>query len=244
MDIEIKIGREVAGAHVLNVPSTYKKVSRRHASIYWQGGVVTIEDNESSNGTFVNGKRIAKTKITENDAVWLGGKGEDGSYPLDVMKIFDSCRNIEKQHRTDYSKEFTDIKRAYQEYKQEEAELKRRTTVKSQRPSRIISLIPTLIGAIILIIPGTPPSARIVAISLGGAITGLINIFMLGKGSGANDQLAEEITELQIKYQPRYCCPKCGMKYPFTTHWKKIEAEGKCPNPKCNAQFVKKIVLQ
>ena len=119
MDIEIKIGREVAGAQVLNVPSTYKKVSRRHASIYWQGGVVTIEDNESSNGTFVNGKRIAKTKITENDAVWLGGKGEDGSYPLDVMKIFDSCRNIEKQHRTDYSKEFTDIKRAYQEYKQE-----------------------------------------------------------------------------------------------------------------------------
>ena len=66
------------------------------------------------------------------------------------------------------------------------------------------------------------------------------NNVMLGKGSSTNDLLAEKITELQIKYQSRYACPKCGMKFPFTTHWKKLEADGKCPNPKCNAEFIKK----
>jgi hypothetical protein len=239
MELEVKIGREVEGPHVLNVPSTYKKVSRRHASIQWKNGIVTIEDNESSNGTFVNGKRIAKAKIVESDVVWLGPKGEDGSYQLDLQKLFESCRSIQDKQRTDYSEEFIDIKQAYQDYKQAESELKKNVTVKSQMPLRIISFIPTLIGAIIVVLPGVPSDARIIAISIGGAITGLVNMMMLGKGNVANDKLTEDITELQIKYQPRYSCPKCGMKYPFTTHWKKIEAEGKCLNPKCNAKFIK-----
>lgn len=240
MDIEIKIGREVTGEHVLVIPSAYKRVSRKHASLIWHNGTATIEDNESSNGTFVNGRRIAKAKIQESDVVWLGGQGEEGSYQLDLRKVFESCCKAENTQRTDYSQEFEDIKQAYIDYKREESELKKQATVKSQMPLRIISLVPTIIGAIIAILPEADPNSRIIAISVGGAITGLINILMLGKNSGTNEQLSEGITELQIKYQSRYCCPKCGMKYPFTTHWRKLEAEGKCPNPKCNAVFVKK----
>lgn len=241
MEIEIKIGRDVEGPCVLNVPASYKKVSRRHASLVWHDGTVSIEDNESSNGTFVNGRRIAKTKIKEDDIVCLGGKeANDECFQIDLKKIFDSCREKENAARTDYSKEFASVKQAYMNYQREVAELKKQATVKSQLPIRIISLIPTLLGAIIAILPGADPNARIIAISIGGAITGLINILMIGKNGGANEQMSDAITELQIKYQKDYCCPKCGMKYPFTTHWKKLEADGKCPNPKCNAQFVKK----
>lgn len=240
MDIEIKIGREVEGANTLLVPNECKNVSRRHASLFWKDGVVTLEDNESSNGTFVNGKRIAKSKITESDTVTLGGReGEPETYKLDLKKLFDTCRQAEEAGRTDYSKEFAKVKQAYIDYQREVSELKKKATMKSQMPLRIISFVPTLIGAVIAILPGADPSARIVAISVGGAITGLINIIMTGKSSNSNDQITEEITELQIKYQPRYSCPKCGMKYPFTTHWKKLEADGKCPNPKCNATFGK-----
>lgn len=238
MDIEIKIGREVEGSSILLVPSEYKKVSRRHASLYWKDGVMTLEDNESSNGTFVNGKRIAKTKVSETDIVWLGGKeGSDECYLLDLKKIYDSCRQAENAQRTDYSKDFVDIKQAYIDYQREVAALKKGATVKSQMPLRVISFVPTLVGAIIAILPGADANARIVAISIGGAITGLINILMTGKSSSTSDQINEQITELQIKYQPRYCCPKCGTKFPFSTHWKKLEADGKCPNPRCNARF-------
>lgn len=237
MDIEIKIGREVEGSSILKVPSNCKKVSRRHATLYWHDGTITIEDNESANGTYVNGRRIAKTKINENDSIWLGGNNEGSDcYKIDLEKVFDSCREAENKLRTDFSTEFNQVKQAYIDYQAEVSELKKQVTVSSQLPLRIISFVPTFIGAIIAILPNADPNARIIAISVGGAITGLINILMMGKSSGTNDKLNEEITELQIRYQSQYCCPKCGMKYPFTTHWKKLQADG-CPNPKCGAKF-------
>ena len=112
MEIQIKIGREETGANAIIVPGTCKKAGRHHAKLVWKDGAMAIEDNESANGTYVNGKRIAKTKVTENDTVWLGGKGGDECFQLDMKKIFDSCRNAEKKARTDYTKEFEDLKRA------------------------------------------------------------------------------------------------------------------------------------
>jgi len=47
-------------------------VSRRHASIVVHGGVVTIEDLGSTNGTFVNGERIQKATLREGDRVLIG----------------------------------------------------------------------------------------------------------------------------------------------------------------------------
>lgn len=242
MDIEIKIGREVEGSGVLKVPSSCKKVSRRHATLAWRDGVVTIEDNESSNGTYVNGKRVAKTKLKEDDTVWLGGNGNNENnecYQLDLKKIFSSCREAEKKARTDFSKEFEEVKQVYIEYQNKVAEAKKKSTVKSQLPLRLVSFLPTLIGAIIALNPKGDPTMRITVVSVGGAITGLINILMIGKGS-SNDKLNEELTDLQIEYQKKYKCPKCGKEFNITTqHWKKLEAGGVCPH-KCGAEFVKK----
>jgi len=238
MDIDIKIGKEVEGNNILIVPSNCKLVSRKHATLFWHDGVATIEDNESTNGTYVNGKRVAKTKVTENDIVWLGGKGGDECYQLDMKKIFDSCRMAEKKARTDYTKEFEDLKQVYMNYQAEVAELKKKTTQSSQLPKLLASLIPAVIGLVFLCV-FEDMTLRIVSMSLGSVLSGVVGILTMGKSSSASEKLNEEITEIQIKYQKKYCCPKCGMKYPFTTHWKKLEAEGKCPNPKCDAQFVK-----
>ena len=239
MDIEFKIGREVEGAGALKVPSAFKKVSRRHASLLWHDGVVTIEDNESANGTFVNGRRVAKTKIKETDTVWLGGENDEECYLLDLKKIFDSCRDTELKARTDFTAEFEEVKQIYIDYQNKVTEAKKKSTVKSQLPLRLVSFVPTLIGAIIAIIPSIPDQARIPVISVGGVITGLINMLMIGKNSTSADALNEELTDLQIKYQKLYKCPKCGKEFSLTTHWKKLEAGGCCPN-KCGAIFVKK----
>lgn len=239
MDIEIKIGREVEGAGAIKVPSTFKRVSRRHATLYWHDGVVTIEDNESANGTFVNGRRVAKTKLKEGDVVWLGGDGVEECYQLELDNVLKTCREAEDKARTDYTKEFEELKKVYIEYKNKEAEAKKKSTVKSQLPQRLASFIPTLVGAIIAVIPSIPNTARIPVMSVGGVITGLINIFMISKGN-SNDALSEELTDIQIEYQQKYKCPKCGKEFNITTlHWKKLEAGGKCPF-KCGAEFVKK----
>ena len=203
-----------------------------------------MQDNESANGTFVNGKRIAKTKVGENDAVWLGGTTGAECYQVDMKKIFASCREMEDKSRTDYTKEFAKLKQAYMDYQAEAAELKKTSTKKSQMPRLLASSIPAIIGLIFFLATLGSPNPNMmnirIGIMMGGtALSGLVGILTMNKSTSTSEKMSEELTELQIKYQSRYCCPKCGMKYPLTTHWKKLEADGKCPNPRCNAQFVK-----
>ena len=49
-----------------------KDVSRRHASVAYDGTTVSIEDLGSTNGTFVNGKRITKTDLSMKDEIRIG----------------------------------------------------------------------------------------------------------------------------------------------------------------------------
>lgn len=51
-------------------------VSRRHATLRNEGGQFVITDNDSSNGTFVNGVRIASqtpTPLRSGDEATIGG---------------------------------------------------------------------------------------------------------------------------------------------------------------------------
>lgn len=57
------------------IPLTGKQVSRQHAHLYHQDGKYVLEDLGSSNGTFVNGKRIPAhrpTALSERDTFQIG----------------------------------------------------------------------------------------------------------------------------------------------------------------------------
>ena len=49
-----------------------KDVSRRHASVAYDGTTVCIEDLGSTNGTLVNGKKITKTELCMKDEIRIG----------------------------------------------------------------------------------------------------------------------------------------------------------------------------
>lgn len=50
-----------------------RRVSRRHAEIHWDGEVCTLRDMGSANGTFFNGRRIAKSQVLhDGDEVAVG----------------------------------------------------------------------------------------------------------------------------------------------------------------------------
>ncbi|MCX7994858.1 MAG: GGDEF domain-containing protein [candidate division WOR-3 bacterium] len=65
-----------------------KEVSRRHARIYYEGGAFKIEDLNSTNGTFVNGKQITSAELKHGDEINIGnftiifddGRGIEGIY--------------------------------------------------------------------------------------------------------------------------------------------------------------------
>ncbi|HEU0336379.1 MAG TPA: FHA domain-containing protein [Gaiellaceae bacterium] len=65
---ELVVGREGAA---LTLPDL--EVSRRHAVVRADDGAVWLEDLESANGTWVNGRRIAaRTRLADGDLVRLG----------------------------------------------------------------------------------------------------------------------------------------------------------------------------
>jgi pSer/pThr/pTyr-binding forkhead associated (FHA) protein len=54
----------------LRIPT--KDVSRQHCEIAVEKNVVTVKDLGSSNGTFINGKRIAEAPLAAGDRLRLG----------------------------------------------------------------------------------------------------------------------------------------------------------------------------
>ena len=65
----VKIGRNQA---IVNIPIQDGSVSGNHASIRCEGGVWYLIDNNSSNGTFVNGKQIRSQALASGDSVTFG----------------------------------------------------------------------------------------------------------------------------------------------------------------------------
>lgn len=58
-----RIGKETRQCRY--VVSDNRAVSRNHADIFWENGVFLIQDNASTNGTFINGRRIESYRKTE-----------------------------------------------------------------------------------------------------------------------------------------------------------------------------------
>ena len=48
------------------------KISKNHCTFYLHGGQFTLVDNSSTNGTFVNGHRIDKRDLRNNDIIIVG----------------------------------------------------------------------------------------------------------------------------------------------------------------------------
>ena len=68
-DQTVVIGREA----INDIMFQELEISRRHASISFAGGQYTIEDLASTNGTFVNGRRISTpTMLSDGDVLDLG----------------------------------------------------------------------------------------------------------------------------------------------------------------------------
>lgn len=65
---QIVIGR----SSDLDMVLVEEMVSRRHAQISMNGGVISIEDLGSTNGTFVNGEKIQRATLREGDRVLVG----------------------------------------------------------------------------------------------------------------------------------------------------------------------------
>ena len=61
------MGREGCDINLKDV-----KASRHHCTLYVHDDNLTIVDNSSTNGTFVNGRKIERRELKNNDTVIIG----------------------------------------------------------------------------------------------------------------------------------------------------------------------------
>jgi len=89
---EVSIGRLQGNSVVLPKPN----VSKRHATIIFRDGKVTIVDQQSTNGTYVNGRRISSPKeLADKDRIYIGdytircgsGDAEEASEPSAEVEV-------------------------------------------------------------------------------------------------------------------------------------------------------------
>src|SRR5258708_4497696 len=66
---ELVIGRATECSIAIADPN----LSRHHARFVCDAAALVVEDLGSRNGTFVNGKRVARTTLSDGDIVTIGG---------------------------------------------------------------------------------------------------------------------------------------------------------------------------
>src|SRR5215831_389238 len=71
-----RLGRD-PGCEVPLPPERYPMVSREHATLSIENGRVRLSDNQSTNGTFVNGTKISTAMLTKLDRFRLGKDGPE-----------------------------------------------------------------------------------------------------------------------------------------------------------------------
>ena len=70
---ELGNGRNVIGRGTeadIRLPDT--GVSRKHVDVVLEGGVATVEDLGSTNGTLVNGRRVSRQALADGDVIRIG----------------------------------------------------------------------------------------------------------------------------------------------------------------------------
>lgn len=70
--VEVRDGLVLGRVHGCDIVIDDAKASRRHARVIVEGGVVEIEDLESSNGTKLNGKPVTRRMLRDGDEIQIG----------------------------------------------------------------------------------------------------------------------------------------------------------------------------
>lgn len=83
-----RIGRKNADIEISN-----ERVSGVHAELHYSGTRVFIIDRNSTNGTFVNGKKVRREALKDNDIISLGGISEKASAVF-KLKIEGELRKV------------------------------------------------------------------------------------------------------------------------------------------------------
>jgi pSer/pThr/pTyr-binding forkhead associated (FHA) protein len=129
-----KIGRSRDNDIVINVA----EISSHHATLtLLEDGSYLLEDLSSTNGSFVNGKKIKKTTVTNNDIIKFA------HYQFNLQTLLDNENKIIQAPRDETEQTFYKLKEVYDNYITTKLELLN-TSKKGNIIRGLLSFIPVV----------------------------------------------------------------------------------------------------
>ena len=222
---EVIIGRQVERGDY-QVDEQYKSVGRKHARLLRKQDGLYIEDLDSSNGTFVNGKSVKLKRINVTDRIMLGGQDY---YELNIAKAL----KLLPISNSEFREGFMRLKGVYDTYQTESTNLQMKgqdMMTKRMLPSMIMGVITGVLTALV----GNDAGVK-TAIGITGSLVTVSAFFIISKVIKDNTiKNREKTNQLNENFELDYVCPACGVSFRGRS-WEFLNRDGKCPA--CKREF-------
>ena len=224
--MEIIVGKQ--GQQPFDI--TDAEVSRHHLKITsLPNGRFQIEDNHSTNGTFVNGQRIIRKIVDGDTLIQLGG-----NYTFKVIDAIGpiiEAREKEAKEAAEFEERFYRLEQIYNNYSSSKVDIQKENAKKNYLRFVPMSLI-SMVGLVITLIPSLGPIRSII-----GPIAIVAGLVLMAVAYKSQSDMPERMEHLNRQFQIDYVCPKCK-KFLGYTPFEGIKNQGQCPY--CKTKWVNK----
>lgn len=187
------VGRD-KGPNKIVLPKS--QISSQHALVVLNpDDTIVVEDLESSNGTFINGKRIKRAVLGAEDSLLLA------DVPVGYKWLKDEIARLGKMQRDDFTKEFAELRVVLQSYKDEIAAEKKKMGIKNGITRLGISLVPVISSFFI-----ADQTVKYIIMCSSAPLFGVLSMF-----TPQNKKFEKMLEEKRDAFLIRYRCPKCNL---------------------------------
>ncbi|TBW28254.1 FHA domain-containing protein [Gramella sp. KN1008] len=176
----------------------------------------TIEDLNSTNGTYINGQAVAKKELSKKDKIVFGDK------EVQTEEFFEKIKAFIHEKRTDFSEEFMELQVLERKFQKDKDKANKFFKIKSAALRLAVT-----VGIMLVVAQFTPREYRIYLMGAIGLIGTVISTLSMSE-----DRLRNRIEDLTVEFMSAFSCPKCNMELAGKS-WKYWRSKKNCPKCKC-----------
>ncbi len=199
------IGRSPDNDEVINEPD----VSSHHAVIFVMGDVISIDDLNSSNGTYHNGYKIKTTVLNRNSEIKIANK-----YPVNLAPFFDNYNSdFQLDADNNYIRQFDELQKVWEDREEKKQQLEKMTKTSNFLTRTVLFVVPCISVSFLLDKTYYMPFSLIL-----GTITNSISL--------GGKTLKKKSKELDVEFKTKYKCPRCGVQ--LHEDWQVLKNQKEC----------------
>lgn len=219
--MKFTVGSNADNDLVINEPT----VSGHHLDLVIDDEqVYHLTDVGSTNGTFINSRRVKTSTFIEEDILELGG------HQVNTQEFFTKIKALYQQQKTDYSKEYQHTLSQFKDYQEEKDKINKRPITPI-----VIRTLP-IIGSIVVVMLFSDYLPQWLSTSL--TSIGLTLAIVVGYFASSPKKNQDKHDKLRLAYEDVLVCPKCKYKM-ITNSYTYWQGKKSCNNDRCDAIFKK-----